>query len=597
MPTASARTVLERLPSSLDWAVLFRLPRLLVSLGEERALRQAFGLSEGIALPGVDHIVLTSSGPLLARGGSLEPYGPWRAVDDDDSLAERFGDLLAPVDVERADCVGLGQLESQPPVVMAVELDEGGEGAAQAWFGTPPSRDGWELLAAVGVRPLGPAVPISAAGPWRVDFAFALGAHLEAAWLGRFARTASCNRFFLLQGRMDGEVADGLVTAARDRLRAAAAAAYEDALGRAEAVLAGGGRAMTAVTGRTRSRYGDIVPFGLLLAGLRRIPEGGAVFLDRAPAAVAGLEELLRGAERDGGWPFHGGTITTGLDSALVLLGLRDRSALAALERFRSPGDGYAADRIGVPGPSTVAEHPSTAHWHEPDLATTALVQALRRNAGLPASTPALWFAERLDERGSVFVALPWLLDWILALALAGDDDPEAGRLRSLLADEVLASRNPDGTFGHPGERLLATASAALALEELGLHGRPLVLAQLALAAEAPTWRAAGSPAAVPFFSTVRLDVDAAGRDEGARQLLRGQDVLICEGQLHRLTTYEDTEGAVTAGLVARALSRPGDPSPPGPPLPAREPHPRYRCASLDEYVARFALPPAVGSA
>jgi hypothetical protein len=575
--------------------VLFRLPRLLAALGEEHTMRQAFGLSEELALAGIDHVVLTSSGPLIARGVDLEPYGPWRVPDGDGSLAQRFGDLLAPVDVERADCVGLGQLESQPPVVMAVELDERGDGTAQAWFGAPPSGEGWELLAAVGVRPLGPGVPVSAAGPWRVDFAFALGAHLEAARLGRFARTASCNGFFLLQGRADGQVGDGLVRAARDRLRAAAAAAYEDALGRAEAIPAGGDSAMTAVTGRSRSRYGDVVPVGLLLAGLRRLPEGGAVFLDRAPAAVAGLEELLRKAQRDGGWPFHGGTITTGLDSALVLLGLRDRAALPALERFRSAEDGYAADRVGAPGPSTVGEHPSTAHWHGADLATTALVQALRRSAGLAPSTPARWFAERFEERSSVFVALPWVLDWLLALALAGDSAPEARRLRALLAREVLASRNADRTFGRPDERLLATASAVLALEALGLRGRPLALAQLALAAEAAGWRESGSPPTVPFFSTVRLDIDDAGRDEAARQLLRGRDVLICEGQLHRLTTYEDTGGAVTAGLVALALSRCGDPSLPGPrQRDGDEPHPRYGCTSLDEYVARFALPPAV---
>jgi hypothetical protein len=82
------------------------------------------------------------------------------------------------------------------------------------------------------------------------------------------------------------------------------------------------------------------------------------------------------------------------------------------------------------------------------------------------------------------------------------------------------------------------------------------------------------------------------GRSAAVRQVLRGRDVLVSERQLHRLTTYEDTSGAVTAGLVALALSRPGDPS-----LAftadavGAAPHPRYLCGSLEEYVARFALP------
>jgi hypothetical protein len=69
-------------------------------------------------------------------------------------------------------------------------------------------------------------------------------------------------------------------------------------------------------------------------------------------------------------------------------------------------------------------------------------------------------------------------------------------------------------------------------------------MAQLALASEAAAWRVSGSPPTVPFFSKVQLDIGAAGRDAAARQFLRGNDVVIAEGQLHRLTMYEDTEAS-----------------------------------------------------
>lgn len=580
----SAAAVLDRLSGALEWAVLFDLPSIREHARDDVTVRGAFGLPPELELDRVTHVALTSGGPYALRDGKLEPYasGPPAGLDGA-SLGDAYAGLLGRLDVERAACIGLGRLDGYPPVVMAVELDADGAGRGEALFAAPPSRQAWELLAAVGVRPVGDTETVEEGALHRVRFAYSLSTHLEAARLGKFARTASCNRFFLRHGELDGQLGDGLVSAARDRLAAVRQTAFDEALDLAEAGLLGELAPMTAVCARRREPYGDTVPLALLLAALGRVPSADR--LDRTLEAVTGLRALLRSLEHDGGWAFHRGTVTTGLDSALVLLGLRDPAALDALERFREPSGGYSADRTGEPGPSTVAANPATAHWRGPDLATTALVRALRRSEGLPA-TPAGWFSARFAGRSSVFVANPWLLDWLLALALEADPDAAAAELRSRLAAELLAGRNEDGSFGGPDERVLATASAVLALHALGVRDRRLALAQLALAGEASRWRSAGRAPAVPFVSSVRLGSDSAA----VRRLLRGDGVVLADGEPFELTLYEDTSGAVAAALVALALSRPGDPADPGEPSPTGPAHLRYRCDSIDDYVARVGL-------
>jgi hypothetical protein len=111
-----------------------------------------------------------------------------------------------------------------------------------------------------------------------------------------------------------------------------------------------------------------------------------------------------------------------------------------------------------------------------------------------------------------------------------------------------------------------------------GERGRTLALIQLALAGVV----AREHRAAVPFTSTIRREPSA----EAMRALLAGPTMVAAGGRLYQLTSYEDTSGAIQAGLVALALSRPGDPAMTRLDLPAREPEPRYRCRSLAEYAA-----------
>jgi len=538
---SASAPLLERLPGSLEWAVLFRLPRLLALAPQASDIRAAFALGNR-DLADVTHVVLTSEGSWLGCAGRLHGYANGTApTAASESLAERFAPLLARIDVEGADCVGLGQVMGEEPVAMAVWLGEDGEGRAEAWFSGDGSHDSWELLGAVGVHPTASS---ELNGLRRVQFSYSLRTHLEAARRAGFARTANCNRFFLGHGRLDERLTSGLEADIHARIDHAAEQAYERALALAEAELATGLAPMTADDGKRRFSYGDLVPLGLLLAGLRRPPT--MALLDRALPVIAGLEQRLRDERRDGGWPFHRGTITTGLDSAFVLLGLRDADGIEALERFRTADGGYGADRrADAAGPSTVAHDPATTHWAAPDLATTALVQAIRREAGLEPTTPEGWFEDRFEARASAFIARPWLLDWLVALAL---DD---GALRERLRKEVLASRNGNWTFGRPDERVLGTACAALALAATGERGRPLALAQVALAGVL----ANDERPVVPFMSTV----ECAGTPDDVRRLLAGRGVTAAGGRMFAVTTYEDTSGAIRAGLASLALSRRAD--------------------------------------
>jgi hypothetical protein len=71
--------------------------------------------------------------------------------------------------------------------------------------------------------------------------------------------------------------------------------------------------------------------------------------------------------------------------------------------------------------------------------------------------------------------------------------------------------------------------------------------------------------------------------------------VVLADDEPFELTLYEDTSGAVAAGLVALALSSPGELDTPGPPLPAATAEARYRCSSIEDYAAGFGLSRARG--
>src|SRR6185437_7295908 len=184
------------------WAVMFRTSTVMTLIDRELA-PQVFSLPPDAAVVDSAFIVLTSAGRGLAgRDGATAWHNG--TVPTGGSLAERWADRLALMpEIAAADCVGIGALPGEPPVVLALRVEDG-IAAAEAIFEKAPEERNYDLLAAAGVRYRGGAP----AGPhWRARFTNDLPQHLLAAALSGFARTGHCNRFFLQHGVLDAPLA------------------------------------------------------------------------------------------------------------------------------------------------------------------------------------------------------------------------------------------------------------------------------------------------------------------------------------------------------------------------------------------------------
>lgn len=574
--------VLARLPADLPWMVMFRT-LAVTRLVAPATVKQMFFLPEETDLEQVAFVVLTAHGRCLAPadGAALIPVGgtpAWPPLAAADTLWGRYRTPLERLALADADCVGLGRHPDQPPAFLQVRIRDG-VGEATALFTRPPSLEHYDLLPAVGVdfrdgRQEGEH--------YVARFNNRVPTHVKAGRLAGFTRTAHCNDFFLNHGRVDERLAEGLARAFADRLDAGRAAAREAVIRLAGEVA----RASLAMVCRPpppepEFAYGDLVPLGLLARALDAViaatPRPAPLVAVRDRRVRDGLRRRLEDARQDGLWAFHTGRLVTATDSALVLLGVGDPVAVAALEAFADGAGGYLPQRAAAePGAREMRSAPENRHWRQADLGTTCLVRGLRAETGLAAVTPLEYLEARFPERGGLFFANPYLMDWALAFALRGE--PAADPTRRRLRDEVLESANPDGSFG-AYDPFLSTALAILTLDACGYRGRALRLAQLRLLnlMEATPW-----PATTPFFSTFLED----GPGEGDQRFR-------CGATAHALSLYRDQHRVILAAVTALALQvdcRVDDAEP----LPGRGEgaHPRYRCPSPQEYVARFALPP-----
>ena len=161
--------------------------------------------------------------------------------------------------------------------------------------------------------------------------------------------------------------------------------------------------------------------------------------------------------------------------TALVLHGLYDPEGVEELEAFADGGE----DTIPTSRPTRGSRGDrGDEHRGQPDYATTCLIRALRRDAGLDAKTSVEHLESGFRSRSGRYFANPYLVDWALARALEGDES--AQDLRDRLADEILASMNDDRSFGL-FDVPMSSAFAILSLAALGRHDRTLLLAQLRL--------------------------------------------------------------------------------------------------------------------
>ena len=584
--------ILSALPASLDWAVLFRL-EVLRPLANDARLRQMFMLPLDTALDGISHAVLTSAGGCLAARdipGLRSPHSdtPLSVVAAGESLMERHAGLLSAVEVDAADCLGLGQEGDASPVLLHLRVADGrAEGTAV--FRTEPSGQHYELLRAVGVEYLGGSTEGEI---FLARFVNRLPAHLDSGALAGFARTLHCVQFFLQQGEIDAALERGLLEAMRARVVSARARGLAELRRLALAAI---GKPLSLVAHPPDGPpfdYGDVLPLGIILRALREAPAPPDLLLQLGIAAR--LTAFLLDKRQDGLWSYHSGGLVTSTDSAFALLGIQDATAIDALERFSDGRGGYVPQICStLPEPGSMLIAADNQHWCQSDYATTCMVRARRIECGLAPRTSVAYLESGFEERSGLFFANPYLLDWALASALGAES--EAQDLKARLRRELLRSMNPDYSFGRY-DVALSSACAILALAQLGCNGRTLALAQLALAGRIGAQGA--WPEATPFYSSLEINPAKVGALDRLAAKSSGYYGQLAQvgSHLQAITLYADAPHLITTSLAVMALSEPAVPR-----LDdiaslqqVGDVHRRYTSASPCEYIARFALPPYV---
>ena len=332
--------------------------------------------------------------------------------------------------------------------------------------------------------------------------------------------------------------------------------------------------------------YGDLVPLGFLLRAI-------AADTDGTSPARRGLEAVLRAGRQGLLWPYHTGTLVTCIDSALVLQGFGDPAGVEALEIFADGRYGYFPQLCSdEPERGKMVVTPHNRHWCQPEYGTTCLVSALRTQYGLSRKTPVAYLERGFENRGGLYFANPYLVDWALAGALQGTAG--ATGLRGRLATDILASVNEDGSFGRY-DVPMSTALAILALISLSSGSDAVYRARLRLADLMMTngrW-----PAGIPFYSSVSVPRERFSEGVLARLMLgrRQGQVVWLRDSVQAISLYEDRHRMISTSLAMLALTQPPPTAERDTALPTRDRnvcHPRYRCTDPTEYVANFALPP-----
>jgi hypothetical protein len=498
-----------------------------------------------------------------------------------------------------------------PPIVMQVQVQENHCGEALAVFAQQPNQAHYELLQAVGVTFLGG----EARGThYLARFRNHLPTHIHAGFLSHFSRTSHCNLFFLQHGTIDASLATGLQQAANHRVAWAGDTGRGAALQLAQQACAHPLPMLCEPPPPAQPfAFGDLVPLGLLLRALRTTaPAGGGRAVARtreahfltalglAPAAPTPaadwqpLADLLQRQRQGQLWAFHSARLPTSTDSALVLLGVQEPEALEALEVFSDARGGYVPQlwaREQAPGKMLLT--PAVRHWCQSDYATTCLVRGLYHEHGRTSPTPLAYLSTGFASRSGLYFANPYLVDWVLALALRGDAATTG--LQHTLQQEILASINTDYSFGQY-DQALSTALAILSLAALGYRGRTLRLAQLRLLAwmdDTGTW-----PVSIPFYSTERLRHEDLTPAVLTRLILwRPQQIIHVHEHYYGISWYHDCHKIFTTAAAVLALAVPCDAT-------AQETdwrgsaaaHPRYGASSATAYVRAWALPPYVAS-
>ncbi len=582
--------ILNLLPQSLEWMVLFNLEKVRAIAGNETTCAM-FYLPETLDLNLFSHVVLTSDGRLVAtlsENSLVDPFSGnlLEKPPQGKTLAHQFADRLSLFAINEADCIGLGEIEGFSPVLLHLILHDR-EGHATAIFDHPPDQRHYELLRAVGVRFVEGK---SQDGYYLAQFRNRLPIHIHAGILSHFERTGNCNLFFLQHGLIDPPLEKGLLEAGSRRISWVKSQAIAWLQKLTEEALQSS-LCMTCVPPHPEQPfpYGDLVPLGFVLRSLRDA---------QMAASHTRLTAYIMSQQQDSLWAFHQKRLITATDSALVMQGLtEDLSATyKALERF-SDGQGYYPQLWAEASqPHSMVKDPSCTHWCQTDFATTAMVRALHLSNRMEPKTPISYLTSRFSERSGLYFANPYLVDYYLAIAIQ-EDTVEAQVMRQQLLQEVLSSRNQDFSFGY-FDIPLSTALAILTIAALGSQGRIMRASQIRLL---DYLEASGSfPSSIPFYSSLRL-----GNDEQSQLKLKMMQLNLFSNtrklsqvqqigeEYHSISLYVDNYKMISTALAVSALHTSCNTEIYDiDTLPPRNPHPRYRCRDQIAYITKFALPP-----
>lgn len=557
-------------------AVAFHLPSIR-TVADDDQIRGMYFLGKDVDLDSIEAIAMAPGGAaMLKRDGTIElppacpqaDGGPQTLLDvhqRDLEELQALGDL----------CVGVGRLPGLPPAALALNLEDGFARGA-AILRSMPQGEGLDLLPAIGVRIIG-CSPLSD-GRVRIELENRLAAHFDAARLSDYRRTSHCNRFFLEQGRAVGDLADGLLAAARARIAAGRRRIAGEVVRLGRRALAEGLSLHVRAPGReTTTPFGNLVPLGPLGAALARVAASDLESASEAAVVLGEIRDHLETHRRSGGWGYSVGCISTSTDTALVALAGVDPD-FQRIDEMRGPSGGFVPQRM-ADGTSDDASRgdamrrtPATEHWEEEDVPTTALLESLRMDAGLEPRVDATWYLKRFSRWSGLYFTPPLLGVWTLARMLArlepqlveasdtGKDDDADGtedaregkmlscrQLRATLHRVIKSHRRGGRGFGR-FDPALHESLAVLALAELGHAGRTTLAAQLRWldAWEHPTG------VETPFHSTL-----AGPPARSFEELLSNQaDSCISHlhGRPHAISTYEDPDRLVVAAFGCLAL-------------------------------------------
>jgi len=597
--------ILYTLPASLEWMVLFNLSSIRTFVNED-IIKAMYHLPTEINLTPYSHVVLANSGRFLALADQsrlVEAVSgkSWSRERISHSLFDRFAEQLALFPVDEADCLGLGELDSYPPVLLHIKIQEG-IGQAQAIFEREPSREHYELLQAVGVKFLGGEAKEKY---YLAQFQNRLPAHIHAGFLSHFSRTAHCNLFFLQHGNIDPPLENGLLNAAEGRIAWARNRSINALTKLAQEACQ---RSLSMICQSPPPTpnfpYGDLVPLGFVLNALNR-SINFSQDLDASEAksildAREALRQFLGNQRQDNLWAFHSNRLITSTDSALILQGFKDPLGVEALERFADGKGGYYPQLWSTDQqPRKMVFDQSCRHWCQADYATTCMVKELRQDAELKTKTPLDYLAAKMSSRSGLYFANPYLVDWVLARAISHEQS--AAPLRQQLLSEVLVSINTDYSFGQY-DIALSTALAILSMAALGFRGRTMRAAQLRLLEFIDIDTEGRWPVSIPFYSSLRLAPDIPTKDLLELSLINAfapktaihqqRQIRNIENQYHGISLYWDVHGCISTSLAVLALSEPCSQTQQDLPDRQQDVHPRYRCHNHCEYIAKFALPP-----